>query len=155
MIELQILADSLNKKKDILLKIVEENKNQENALKIEPVSLEDFDAIVDKKSALLDELNVLDQGFESVYDRIKEQLKAEQSEHRSQIAAMKTLISTITELSITIQAQEERNKALVEKFFNQSRQSMQADRIRSKASYDYMNRMSSNEVAPRFLDTKQ
>ncbi|MDR0220963.1 MAG: flagellar export chaperone FlgN [Lachnospiraceae bacterium] len=154
MIELQILTDSLNKKKDILTKIVEENKNQENALKIEPVSLDDFDAIVDKKAALLDELGVLDSGFESVYDRIREQLVAEQSEHKAQISTMKALISAITELSITIQAQEERNKTLVEKFFSQSRKDLQADRLRSKASYDYMNRRNSGEVAPRFLDTK-
>lgn len=155
MVELQILKDSLVKKKDILLTIEEENKNQENALKATPVSFDDFEAIVDKKSVLIDELNKLDQGFESVYDRIKDSLLANKEKFKGQIEDFKALISEITDLSVSIQAQEARNKSLVEKFFSKSRENIQSERIRAKSSYDFMNRMSGQGVAPRFMDTKK
>lgn len=155
MIELKILEDSLVKKKSILMRIEEENKNQENILKANPVSSADFEATIDKKTGLIAELNKLDQGFENLYDRIKEQLVTEQSAHRQQVAILKDLISEITDLSVAIQAQEARNKGLVEKFFSQNKQGIQADRIRAKSAYDYMNRMAGQEVAPRFMDTKK
>ncbi|MCL2719684.1 MAG: hypothetical protein FWE14_13010 [Lachnospiraceae bacterium] len=155
MIELQILTDGLAKKKGILSQIEAENINQENTLKTEPVSFDDFEAIVDRKTVLIDELNKLDQGFESVYDRIKDSLLANKVRFKAEIEGFKILISEITELSVSIQAQEARNKTLVEKFFKKSREDIQAERIRAKSSYDFMNRMANQDVAPRFLDTKK
>jgi flagellar biosynthesis/type III secretory pathway chaperone len=154
MVELQILEDALTKKKGILAKIEEENKKQEAILKAEPMRMDDFEAIVDQKTALIDELNQLDQGFESVYDRIKEQLISEQAQHKEKIAVLKDLIFAITGMSVSIQAQETRNKELVEKFFSQTRQDLQSERVRAKAAYDYMNRRPV-DVEPRFLDTKK
>jgi len=155
MIELQILKDSLAKKKTILVQIEDENKTQENVLKTEPVSFDEFEATVDKKTELIDELNKLDQGFESVYDRIKESLIAQKENFKADIEDLKILVSDITDLSVSIQAQEARNKSLVEKFFKKSREDIQAERIRAKSTYDFMNRMSNQEVEPRFMDTKK
>jgi len=154
-IELKILEDSLIKKKGILIQIEEENNNQENSLKTTSVSFDDFEAIVDKKSALIDELNKLDQGFESVYDRIKDAFLSNRDQYKVQIEAFKSLISEITELSVSIQAHEARNKTLVENYFKKSHESIQADRIRAKSSYDFMNRMTHHDVAPRFMDKKK
>jgi len=155
MIELQILTDSLIKKKDILVQIEDENRNQEKALKEEPVSFDEFEAIVDKKAVMIDELNKIDLGFESVYDRIKDNLIANRDQFKAQIEGFKVLISDITELSVSIQAQEARNKSLVEKFFAKGREDIQTERIRAKSSYDFMNRMAGQNVAPRFMDTKK
>ena len=155
MIELQILKDSLEKKKGILIQIEEENKNQENVLKTEPVSFDEFEAVVDRKTVLIDELVKIDQGFESIYDRIKNELVAKKDNFKVEIEALKYLIADITELSVSIQAQEARNKTMVEKFFKKSREDIQAERIRAKSSYDFMNRNANLEVEPRFLDTKK
>jgi len=155
MIELQILKDSLAKKKRILVQIEDENKVQENILKTNPVSFDEFEATIDKKTELIDELNKLDQGFESVYDRIKESLVAQKENFKADIEDLKVLVSDITDLSVSIQAQEARNKSLVEKFFKKSREDIQAERIRAKSTYDFMNRMTNQEVEPRFMDTKK
>ena len=155
MIELQILKDSLEKKKGILVQIEDENKNQENVLKADPVSFDDFEAVVDKKTVLIDELNKIDQGFESVYERIKDTLLANKDQFKKEIESLKSLISDITDLSVSIQAGETRNKSLVEKFFTKSREDLQAERIRAKSTYDYMNRNAGQEVEPRFMDTKK
>ncbi|MCL2051952.1 MAG: hypothetical protein FWG91_09540 [Lachnospiraceae bacterium] len=155
MIELQILKDSLTKKKGILNQIEAENLNQENALKAEQVSFDDFEAIVDKKTGLIDDLNKLDSGFETVYDRIKDNLLANKDKFKLEIEGFKILISEITELSVSIQAQEVRNKALVDKYFKKSHDDIRTERIRAKSTYDFMNRMTNQEVAPRFMDTKK
>lgn len=155
MIELQILKDSLTKKKGILKQIEKENVNQESVLKAEPVSFDDFEAIVDKKTELIDKLTKLDQGFESVYERIKEELLTNRSQYKGQTESLKSLISEITEMSVSIQAHEARNKALVEKIFSKTREDIQAERIRAKSSYDFMNRMAKQDVSPRFMDKKK
>ncbi|MDR2547564.1 MAG: flagellar protein FliT [Lachnospiraceae bacterium] len=155
MIELAILEDSLIKKKGILVQITEANQEQEKALSQEPVSYDDFEVVVDRKAILIEELVKLDQGFESVYDRIKDTLLANREQHKEKIASFKALISDITELSVSIQAQEVRNKALVENALKQSRKDIKSDRVRAKAAYDFMNRMGSPaEVPARFLDTR-
>lgn len=152
---LQILEESLIKKTDILKQITAENKNQESVLKEEKVSMEKFEEAVDRKAVLIEELNRLDQGFERLYDRIREQLLEGRAQYQDQINTFQKLIADITEASVSIQAQEARNKVLVEKYFAESRDGIKGDRIRSKQAYDYYRRMSSNTVAPRFLDEKQ
>ena len=154
MTELTILEDSLKKKKKVLSDIIKENESQESALKAEPVSFDDFEAIVDKKTGLIEELVKLDQGFESVYDRIREQLLTNREQYKQKIESLKLLITEITELSVSIQAQEGRNKVLVEKVLKQSKDDLKTDRIRAKAAYDFMSRQA-RDVPARFMDTKK
>ena len=154
MTELTILEDSLKQKKTVLSNIIKENENQEAALKAEPVSFDDFEAIVDRKTALIEELVKLDQGFESVYERIRERLLTDRGQYKQKIESLKALISEITEQSVSIQAQEARNKALVEKALTQGKNDLKADRIRAKAAYDFMSRQA-QDVPARFMDTKK
>ena len=93
--------------------------------------------------------------FESLYDRIKDNLIANKDQFKLEIEGFKDLISEITDLSVSIQAGEVRNKTMVEKFFAKSREDLQAERIRAKSAYDFMNRNTNQEVEPRFMDTKK
>ena len=154
MTELTILEESLAQKKVILARIIAENKAQEKALKADPADFDAFEAIVDKKTALIDELVLLDGGFESVYDRIRDTLLAQRDRYSKNIASLRALITDVTEQSVRIQAQEARNKALVEKVLARGREDIQTDRIRAKAAYDYMSRMTGDTPA-RFLDTRK
>ena len=62
----------------------------------------------------------------------------------------------MTEESVGIQAQEARNKKLVEDYFRRERNSLNRNRKSSKAAYDYYKSMSqTNVVQPRFMDNKQ
>ena len=71
---LQVLEESLHKKLDVLDKVEELCIRQEQMLKEESVPEEEFDASIDEKGTLIDELNRLDEGFENLYEHIKEQL---------------------------------------------------------------------------------
>lgn len=152
---LQILEESLHKKIEILKKITAENKNQEKVLKEKPISFAQFEESVDRKSVLIEELNCLDGGFEQLYDRIKEQLLHGKEQYQKQIALLQGLIARVTEESVSIQAQEIRNKASVDRFFADSRKNIQEERVRSRQSLNYYNRLNGGEVSPQFLDTKQ
>ena len=153
---LQVLEESLCKKKDVLCKIEELNKRQEQILKSEEVSEDDFDQSVTDKGILVDELNKLDEGFENLYERIKEQLSAGKEKYKTQIATLQKLITEVTEKSVTIQAQEARNKLLVEQFFAKRKEELQKGRRSSKVALDYYRNMNQSQVVmPQFMDKKK
>ena len=131
------------------------NQKQEAALNKEPVSLEEFDGLTEEKGELLEQLQRLDKGFEQLYERVKDQLEMNKDAHLTEISNMKELIRRITEKSMSLQAQEARNKTLVEKFFAKEREHLKQGRLGSKAAMNYysnMNRMGVN--TPQVIDEK-
>lgn len=153
---LEILEDSLKQKSVILDKIMEYNGKQEALLKQEKMSLEDFDFYMDQKDELIEQLNRLDDGFETLYERIRQQLQENKDAHKEQIGRLQRLITQVTEKSVSIQAQETRNKKLVEEYLARERQQLGQDRQTSKAAYDYYKSMSNTgAVMPQFMDQKK
>lgn len=153
---LEILEESLQKKLAVLEEISDYNEKQEQLLKQENVSLEDLDVNMEQKGDLVKKLSELDEGFETLYDRIKEQLLANRETYKEQIRRLQELISKVTEKSVSIRAQEARNKALIEKRFVKERSQIRQGRQSLKAAYSYYKNMSnSGEVQSRFLDQKK
>ena len=153
---LQVLEESLHKKMGVLDGIEEANRRQEEILKQEPVSEDAFDGTIEEKGALIEELNKLDEGFESLYENIREQLSADREKYKAQIAAIQKLIALVAEKSVSIQAQEARNKVLAESFFASRKQELQKGRRSSKAAMDYYRNMSQSQVImPQFMDRKK
>lgn len=153
---LNILEESLNKKTEVLKHIQELNEVQTDALKQETVDLEAFDRIVDEKGLCIDELTGLDEGFESLYDKIRQELVGNREKYADQIKRLQDLISQITDRSVAIQAQEARNKALVESCFKKERQNLGVSRKNSKAAYGYYQNMNNKKVSePHFMDQKK
>lgn len=152
---LNILEDSLKQKVVVLDEIVKCNGVQEELLKQEKLSLEEFDACVDQKDVLIQKLNKLDEGFELLYERIKEQLLANNAAYAEQIRRLQQLITQVTERGVSIQAQEARNKRMVESYFAKEKNAIRSGRQASKAAYDYYKNMNNaNQVPPQFLDQK-
>ena len=118
---LEILTDSLKKKSKVLDEIMRYNSDQENLLRQESISLEELDANMELKDGLIQKLVQLDDGFETLYERIKEQLLTQKDQYKAQIGQMQELISQITEKSVSIQAQEARNKGMIENYFARER----------------------------------
>lgn len=153
---LSILQDSLVKKLDVLKRIAEVNEAQTQLLKQQPVDMETFDQCVDEKDLYIKELLELDEGFENLYDKIKQELVGNRNAYATQIQTMQGLITDITALSASIQAQEERNKSLVEAYFKSERMNLGQVRKNSRAAYGYYQNMNtSHTIGSRFLDKKQ
>lgn len=154
--QLDILSESLDKKIKVLNEIQKYNLIQENAFKEKRVSLDDFDKAVSEKEKLIDSLILLDEGFETMYERLSEELKVNKDNYADKIKILQEKIKIVSELSVAIQAQESRNKALVEKFFKRSREEIGNNRRSSKAAFDYYKSMSgANYPQNNILDSKK
>lgn len=153
---LEILEDSLRQKIAVLDEILALDEKQEQLLKQEKLPLESFDKLVDEKDVLAEKLTKLDDGFETLYARVKNQLQDHKEAYRDRIAAMQKLIAEITEKTVSIQAKEERNKNLLTTQLAGLRQDLNRNRRNSRAAYDYYKNMSNtNAVRAQFLDQKQ
>lgn len=153
---LQLLDESLIRKMDILEHIEQCNKEQEEILLAPEVSMELFEGTIDQKGQLIDELNDLDAGFEQLYDRIREQIQNNRDAYKAQIAGLQTKIRQVTEKSVSIQAQEQRNKRLAEAYFAGEKNKVRSVRKGSKAAMDYYKSMSGGSVmTSRVMDRKK
>lgn len=153
---LSILEDSLKKKLEVLKQICEVNEAQTEILKEESVDLEAFDRTVDEKDLYINELTKLDEGFELLYDKVKQELIGNKQKYADQIRSLQELITQITESSVSIQAQEARNKALVENCFRKERQNLGQSRKNSQAVYGYYQNMNNIKgTQSQFLDKKK
>lgn len=154
--QLTILAESLEKKRQVLVKIQEYNKRQEQIFTENSVDMNQFDAAVEEKGKLIEELTRLDTGFELLYAKLAEQLKDNRQKYVAEIKAIQQQIAVITEMSMTIQAQEKRNKSLIEQYFSKERTALRENRKVSKAAYDYYKKVNNTAYAPpQFMDSKQ
>ena len=98
----QVLVESLEKKSRILDEIIKENEAQERLFKQEELDLEALDSSSDRMGELAEKLELLDEGFESVYDRIREELIENKQAYRVEIKRMQELIAVITEKIVSI-----------------------------------------------------
>ena len=152
---LSVLSESLDMKLDTLIKIKEYTDKQKMVFEDESPDMEEFDKLVDEKDALVDKLISLDDGFEKLYQEISSELNADRSKYANQIRQFQDKISAITEISASIQAQESRNKKMIEDYFARERQSIKQNRVSSKAAFDYYKNMSGmNLQTPGFMDRK-
>lgn len=150
------LIDSLQKKIMLLNQIIEKNEEQYDIAKAEKFDMERFDLNTQNKGHLIKEIEKLDEGFEIVYDRVKEELTEHREQYKSQIELLQTLISVVTNKGVQIQASEARNKTLIENHFKFARQELQKSRVSTKAASSYYKSMNETRyAAPQMMDHKK
>ena len=112
-----IMLQSLHKKEKVLNSIIQINKRQKEELENPSLDPDDFDKTVEEKSELIEQLELLDSGFEKLYEKVREELQANKELYKDEILQMQGSIRALTEKSMEIQAQEARNKQLMEQKF--------------------------------------
>lgn len=152
---LSVLADSLDVKLDLMDRIFACTNSQKDLLEMGLQDFVEFDRMVDEKDVLVDKLISLDDGFEQLYSDIATQLKDNREKYSAQIRNLQDKIRRITELSASIQAQETRNKKMMDDYFSKERQGIKQNRVNSKAAYDYYKSMSGMNIqTPGIWDSK-
>lgn len=141
--QLSILQDSLTAKRQVLLEIQEYNRKQEAVFTAEEVDISLFDEAIEEKGRLIDRLTQLDDGFDVMYQILARELENNRERYADQIRAIQQQIKEITDLGVSIQAQEARNKSLVEKFFSRERKGMRKSLQNSAKAYNFYKSMSS------------
>lgn len=153
---MQMLAESLVKKTEILSVLIAKTNTQKDVVSAPEVDWDAFDKIVEDKGNLVDELVKLDDGFDALYARIKEELIANKDAYKTEIAKMQILIKDVTEKSTELQAMEHRNKSLIEQRFAESKKAIKQSKMGSKAAMEYYQRMNNlKNVDPHLMDKKR
>lgn len=149
-----VLCQSLEKKEQLLQLIIEKNMEQRIILLNEEEPPERLEDNLNEKGILIEELNKLDEGFEQIYARVKEVLATQKSLYKDEIKQMQGLIRLITDKSVSLQAQEIRNKELAEKRFSQVKKQVRNVRTSNRVASQYYKNMT-NTGESAFLDSKK
>lgn len=151
-----VLKQGLAKKIQILDRIIEKNNQQKLLLADPELTPEDFEQNLTEKANLVEQLIALDNGFEQVYERVKEELTKNREVYLSDIRAMQKYIAEIMEKSTQIQTQEQRNKELaLQKFSAVKKQIREVKTGKKAVDQYYRNMMKLNYIDPQFLDDKK
>ena len=153
---LQIMTESLEKKLEVLDKIYEVNKRQLEASTKRPFDAEAYDAIMDEKGELIDELNRLDDGFTTTYELVREEVQGNPDKYREKVLHMQDLVRAAVDKGVSVEAQEQRNKASMEAALISKRQEIKVRKITASAATKYYTAVSRlNNVDPQLMDSKK
>ena len=151
---LSLMADSLNKKAGVLEAVAAINDRQNEILQAQPFELDDFDDTVRKKAELIEQLEKLDDGFAALFARVREELDGRKEQYATEIKAMQQLIRRVTELSVRVEAQEQRNKILADKQFSTLKKEVREAKRSTQMASRYYKSMSRVDISPQFMDKK-
>ena len=152
----RMMLDVLNKKELHLAKLLELTKEQETVLKSEEFNEAEFELLIEKKGGHLRKLEEVDQGFQSVYNRVAEEMKSNKDAYKEQILEMQGLITKVTDLGVKLSALEEKNKAALEAKLQNKKQTIRQFKVsKQTASTYYKNMIGMQTGASYFMDQKQ
>lgn len=153
---IQVMIQSLNRKKEVLEKIIECTQGQELVLKEEEVDLDQFGDLIDEKQKWIDQLNLLDTGFEKLFERVKEEIQLHREQYQVEIQQMQGLIKEITDLGVNLQTSEIRNKARFEQYSANKKKEIRAFKMSNTSATKYYQNMSNQHQGQSyFLDKKK
>lgn len=151
-----VLKQSLEKKIHILEQLIEKNDLQRQLLENPDLEPEEFEASINEKAALIEELTALDDGFELVYERVREELQMNRSVYAVEISQMQKYIAEIMEKSTQVKTEEHRNRELIlQKFAAVKKQIREVKSGKKAVDQYYQNMMRLNYVDPQFMDNKK
>ena len=122
--ELQLLIEALEKKKTILQDILQKSKAQNDVASLENFDAKQFDQLVDDKAELLQQMESIDDGFDAVYHRIKDEMLQKKDDFKTEIARMQKLIRETIDLGAQIHTTEVRTKEKLGVAIERSRQDL-------------------------------
>ena len=154
---LEMMSDSLRKKLTILQELEQLSIRQKEFFE-QGDRMDDtaFDEVADRKGVLIDELEKLDDGFASLFEKTKKQIGNDKGKYAVQIREIQQLIRDVTEVSNTIEAQEKRNKTAADRYFSVARAELNHGRKSSGTALLYHQTMNNAQnVTPQFFDSKK
>lgn len=153
---LPIMIQSLKKKEQILTEIMQINQRQKEELENPSLDPDDFDKTFREKAELIEALETLDNGFQEIFERVRDELNENKDVYRGEIAEMQKYIRILIEKSADIQTQEAGNKELMQQKFSAVKKQVKEVRKSQKVvNQYYKNMMKTNYVEPQFTDKKK
>ncbi len=142
---IQIMIESLSKKSELLDKIIRKNEEQHACVEgktYDEIDWDAFNLIVEEKQIAIDRIVKMDEGFQSLYDRVKEQLNEDRDKYADKIREIQRLIEKVTGQGVKITTGEERNRKIIEKVFGNRKKEIKRTRNSLKVASSYAQTMS-------------
>ena len=153
---IRMMLDILSKKEVCLKALLEATTAQESILKEEEFNEEGFTEHMKEKRTQLRKLEEFDNGFQSIYNRVAEEIQNNKEEYKDQILEMQRLITAVTDLGVKLSALEEKNRAALELKLQNGKQIIRQFKV-SKQTADkyYKNMIGMQTGASYFMDQKK
>lgn len=153
---IRMLIDVLEKKEVHLTNLLNFTTEQEKLLQEEEFKEAEFSVLMEKKSGNLRKLEEIDSGFQSLYNRVADEMKENKEQYKEQILAMQKLISKVTDLGVKLTALENKNRATLEAKLQGKKQNIRQFKVsRQTADKYYKNMIGMQTGASYFMDKKQ
>jgi hypothetical protein len=153
---LALLEASLIKKSKTLDQLILLSKEQELEIGQETMDEDRFEEIFQKKDELIQTMLKLDDGFEQVYQRIKDELNNHPGSYQKEIGRLTDLITEVTDKGVALQAIEIRNKTNLELYLQRKRKGIRDSKMSMKSVNNYYKNMANqNQQESYFFDKKK
>lgn len=153
---MQVLEESLRKKTQVLQALLELSGQQTQLAEAEDFDMEEFTRLMERKDALLEQLQALDSGFQKIYEGVKAELDKHRTQYTEQIRKLQIQIRKVTDLGVELQALEERNRAKLEQRFARQQQELRQVKTSNKVANTYYKNMAKlQNMDSYFLDQKK
>ncbi len=153
----KILIDSLKKKLSILAKIQVLNSEQRDLLLDEQSGPDELDINVNAKDELIAQINDIDDGFSSVYSHVESVIQRDSDRYKDEIRELQSLIKEIMATDTLIRADEQKNRDIAVKRFENIRKQIREVKMSQKTVNTYYQNMMRVQqgMDPRFVDNKK
>lgn len=151
----QVLVNTLQKQSGILKEILELTKEQreiaENACFDETM----LEKTLNKKEILIVKLNELDDGFVSVYGRVRKEVKEHKELYKEELQQLQNLIKECTDLGVEIKVLEERNREKIAQCFAGKHKEYGAQRTAATVASRYHQTMHNTQMVDSYFFNKK
>lgn len=154
---ISVLHGSLRKKLELIKEILELTKEQNNILSKEEVDVDSFDRFVSQKEIKINEVLGIDNGFQSLYNKVSGAVKENPQLYRQQILEMQNFIRAITSIGVEIENLEHKNQEKFKSFVASKRNSIKDFKVSNKTAVSYYKNMSNQhrEWQSYFVDSRK
>ena len=153
---LDAMIQSMDEKSDCLKKLLEMTAQQEQAISGENIDWDTFDRLIDEKETVIDRLGELDDGFQAVFDKIRDELEGRKALYKDRISKLQGQIRQVTDQSNALITAEQRNKTLMENATSIERKRIRQTKTNARLASNYYNSMNRiNMIDPQLMDKKK
>lgn len=152
---LESLEASLIKKEKLLVSLIVLTKEQENLLKQEEFDPDAFDEILEEKGERIEEINLLDEGFESIFSIVKAQIMEEPNRYKEIFLKMQNLIKSLTAKGVELETTERRNQLKLETIISRDKTKIKTFHVNNEAAAKYYSSMMKAGENPNFFMDKK
>ena len=146
-----IMRDSLKRKKAYLDEIADITSKQGEIAAADKFDDEAFGETVERKETLINNINEIDKGFTSVYDRIRGNLLEEKETYKAELKNIQALINSCMDKGSEIEVLEERNRQKLEGIFASERKNLRQVKNSRSIANKYYKTMSNGIVNDAML----